>query len=319
MKKMVSVCMITCNHAKFIEEAINGVLSQKTKFDIELVIGEDCSSDNTRDIVHTYAEKYPFLIRVFTSEKNVGVINNFTRTLKVCTGKYIALCEGDDYWSDPYKLQKQVDFLEANPEFSLCFHKVKILKEDGNLVNDFRTKAPKRVTTLKDLARRGNYIHTPSVVLRNDFQIPGWFLNCPIGDYPLYFLAVRDKKIKYMPTVMAVYRHGVGVHSSASLYVRRTNMFLSVNEIIKNYSDRTIIEILQKTKRRTLHCLLSRYFFGNEGTIDEINLVLSNYYGSTENPLYYFASDLIKNWPYLVFYRMKLVISKIIRRIKSSY
>ncbi len=303
MKKMVSVCMITYNHAKFIEEAINGVLSQKTKFDIELVIGEDCSSDNTRDIVYTYAEKYPLLIRVLTSEKNVGVINNFTRTLKVCTGKYIALCECDDYWTDPYKLQKQVDFLEANPEFSLCFHKVKILKEDGNLVNDFITKAPKRVTTLKDLAKWGNYIHTPSVVLRNDFQIPGWFLNCPIGDYPLYFLAVRNKKIKYMPTVMAVYRYGVGVHSGSSNHTREVTTIVTVSEVIAHYHDEKIVNILKRRNKREFCSLI--FYFVKRGQRDQVKLIINAHYRNIKLWRVRLIVDVLMELPFIILRKIK--------------
>lgn len=111
---MVSVCMITYNHENFIHEAIEGVLMQKTNFTIELIIGEDCSTDNTRKIVVEYAEKYPDIIRPLLPESNLGMMKNFIKTMEAAKGKYIALCEGDDYWTDQHKLQKQVDLLEAN-------------------------------------------------------------------------------------------------------------------------------------------------------------------------------------------------------------
>ena len=99
------------------------------------------------------------------------------------------MCEGDDYWTDPYKLQKQVDFLEANPDYVLNFHKVKILKPDGLLVDDFITKVPDNYETQETLARLGNYIHTPSVVFRNlIIELPKEFSLSPIGDYFLYML-----------------------------------------------------------------------------------------------------------------------------------
>ena len=120
---IVSVCMITYNHENFIREAIDGVLMQKTDFPIELIIGEDCSTDGTRKIVMEYARKYPDIIRPLLPDSNLGMMKNFIETMQAATGKYIALCEGDDYWTDPYKLQKQVDFLEANEEYSLCCHR----------------------------------------------------------------------------------------------------------------------------------------------------------------------------------------------------
>lgn len=121
---LVSVCMITYNHAPYIAKAIEGVMMQKCDFPIELIIGEDCSTDDTRAIVLKYKEMYPDKIRLLLRVENVGMQKNFVETLQAATGKYIALCEGDDYWIDPYKLQKQVFFLENNSVYSMCFHPV---------------------------------------------------------------------------------------------------------------------------------------------------------------------------------------------------
>src|SRR5690349_16516557 len=108
----VSVCMVTYNHEKFIEKAIEGVLMQETDFDVELVIGEDFSTDQTRSIIEKYQQKYPGKIIIAPSEHNLGMMKNFVNTLNTCTGEYIALCEGDDFWTDPTKLQRQVEFME---------------------------------------------------------------------------------------------------------------------------------------------------------------------------------------------------------------
>jgi glycosyltransferase involved in cell wall biosynthesis len=116
---LVSVQMITYNHEPYIDQAIEGVLFQETDFSIELVIGEDCSTDRTREIVMKYQNKHPDIIRVITSDHNVGARKNSQRTIKACRGKYIAFCEGDDYWHDPNKLQIQYDYLEKHPEFGL--------------------------------------------------------------------------------------------------------------------------------------------------------------------------------------------------------
>ncbi|MDF1549683.1 MAG: glycosyltransferase, partial [Bacteroidales bacterium] len=132
----LSVCMITYNHEKYIGQAIEGVLMQKTNFDIELLIGEDFSNDNTRNICMGYKNKYPDKIKLLLREKNIGMMRNFIQTLNTCKGKYIALCDGDDYWTDPLKLQKQVDFLEANPEYALCYHRVNILTHNGIITDE---------------------------------------------------------------------------------------------------------------------------------------------------------------------------------------
>jgi glycosyltransferase involved in cell wall biosynthesis len=118
---LVSVKIITYNHAPFIALAIEGVLQQNTNFHFELVIGEDYSTDGTRKIVFEYQKKYPDFIRVITSEENVGMKKNGYRTTKACRGKYIAFCDGDDYWHRPDKLQKQIDYLENHPECGMLY------------------------------------------------------------------------------------------------------------------------------------------------------------------------------------------------------
>ncbi len=108
----VNVCVITYNHEEFIEKALASILNQKADFDFDIVIGDDCSSDKTKEIILKYKQRYPDLIRILFSEKNIGMRENFLRSLKACKGKYIAILEGDDYWTDEYKLQKQFDYLE---------------------------------------------------------------------------------------------------------------------------------------------------------------------------------------------------------------
>jgi len=119
---LLSVRIVTYQHVDYIAQCLDNVLCQVTNFPFEILIGEDASTDGTRAIVFGYADRYPEKIRVITSDMNVGVKANGQRVRSACRGKYIALLEGDDYWTDPLKLQKQVDFLEANPDYSLCYH-----------------------------------------------------------------------------------------------------------------------------------------------------------------------------------------------------
>lgn len=128
--------MITYNHEKYIVQSIDSVLMQRTNFDYEIVIGEDCSTDKTREIVLEYKAKYTGRIKLLLQEKNVGMMQNFIDTLRACNGKYIALLEGDDYWTDPLKLQKQMDFLEANPEYGMISSDVNLIDENGQAIPD---------------------------------------------------------------------------------------------------------------------------------------------------------------------------------------
>lgn len=119
---VLSVLCITYNHAAFLAQAIDSFLNQVTTFHFEIVIGEDFSSDSSRSIAEEYAARSPGRVRLLTSESNLGMHRNFRRTYEACRGRYIAICEGDDYWTDTHKLQAQVDFLESNPEYVLAYH-----------------------------------------------------------------------------------------------------------------------------------------------------------------------------------------------------
>lgn len=219
VETLVSVVMITYGHEKYITESINNILSQQLDAEIELIISDDCSPDNTESIVKKIIKTHSngHWIKYIKHTQNKGAIPNFVWTLSQAKGKYIAICEGDDYWTDPLKLQKQVDFLEENKDYVLCFHKVKILKTTGELVDDFITKVPENYEQRETLAKKLNYIHTPSVLFRNVMQNEInsiEFKNSPIGDYFLYMILTKYGKIGYLEDYMAVYRYGVGIFSS---------------------------------------------------------------------------------------------------------
>lgn len=220
-----SVSLITYNHAPYIAQAVEGVLRQQTDFDFELVIGEDDSSDGTREIVKEYQAKHPARIRLFLNDrKNVAYVNgkptgqwNFLNNLRQCRGQYIALLDGDDYWTSPHKLQKQVDFLETHPDCALCFHNVTVRDErDAGRSQLFHSEPMRERYELADLLR-GNFMQTCSVVFRAGLfgELPSWILKCPMGDWPLHVLNARHGWIGYLNEVMAVYRmHGGGIWSA---------------------------------------------------------------------------------------------------------
>ena len=211
----ISVAVICYNQEKFIEQTLNGVAIQNFTGTIEIVIGDDRSTDRTRELIRNFAEKRDD-VRLLFHERNLGMIGNWTATIDACKGRYIALCEGDDYWTDPLKLQKQVDFLEANEEYALCFHEVSNLTPDGNL-SPSTIQLPEGFEEADTLAAKGNYIHTPSVVFKNVLQaFPEEMNKSPLGDFFLYNLIAEHGKLGYLSDVMAVYRSNVGIWSGLS-------------------------------------------------------------------------------------------------------
>ncbi len=240
---MVSVDMITYKHEAYIAQAIEGVLMQKTDFDFDLVICDDFSPDSTEQIIRDIISTHPkgHLIKYFRHPKNIGMQANGLFAVQQCHGKYIALCEGDDYWTNPQKLQKQVDFLEANEDYVLTFHPVKILKPDGSFAEDFITTVPENYETQETLARSGNYIHTPSVVFRNIIKtFPPEFSLSPIGDYFLYMILAKHGKMKMLEGEMAVYRYGVGIFSLQSK-IEKAKASFKLYSLLISYSDNTYI------------------------------------------------------------------------------
>lgn len=210
---IVSVHMITYNHEQYIADAIEGVLKQQVNFSIELIISNDCSTDNTHVIVERYAKQYPDLIKYINREKNIGSIVNFLDTFTFCKGKYIAICEGDDYWTDPFKLQKQVDFMEANPDCSMCFHhyKIEYLKGSQNdSIEGSKIVGVKKFSSEEIIGRK--YVRTVTVLFRAIIinPIPEWFFKAPYGDYPLQLVCAHNGKTGYLGgEPMSVYRRGV--------------------------------------------------------------------------------------------------------------
>jgi len=169
---VVTVRTITFQHAPYIRDCIEGVLMQKTDFPFEYIIGEDFSTDGTREIVFEYAKKYPDKIRVITAGKNVGMTENIRRLILAARGKYIALCEGDDYWTDPYKLQKQVDFMEKNPDVAITYHDSCKVDADKNIIEPSMLPEGRKRNFSGDELKTGIWILTQTMCFRNVIEYP---------------------------------------------------------------------------------------------------------------------------------------------------
>jgi glycosyltransferase involved in cell wall biosynthesis len=228
-KPTVSVCVQTYQHTKFIHHCLDGILMQQTDFDFEVLLGEDASADGTREICIEYAKRFPNKIRLFLHhrENNIKINDkpsgrfNLMYNLYSAQGKYIAFCEGDDYWIDPLKLQKQVDFLEKDSSYVMMFHNVQYTRDDqifkvSTLLNK---KLDGSQFTLKELALGHIKIPTPSVVIRNQIEddVFDFLLDKPVADYPLWLRIAEHGNIFFDPTAMAVYRsHEGGLWSTQS-------------------------------------------------------------------------------------------------------
>lgn len=218
-KPKVSVCCTTFNHSKFLRAALDGFVMQKTNFPFEVIVHDDVSTDGTQDIIREYEKKYPNIIKpIYQTEKQFGVRPFLEEVIYPrFQGEYVAINEGDDYWTDPNKLQKQVDFLDSHPDYSICFHPVRVTFEDKEY-EDFifpNTTNPE-LFTLQNLLK-GNFIQTNSVMYRWRFSKD--FSPADMGsvgvipsDWYLHLLHAQVGKIGFINEVMSVYRrHSEGM------------------------------------------------------------------------------------------------------------
>ncbi len=206
MQPLVSVRVVTYNQEKYLAQCLEGILMQRTDFPFEIIIGEDCSTDRTRAIVVAYQQKYPEKIKALLQPQNLGGGHNNLQVQQACQGKYHAMCEGDDYWIDPLKLQKQVDFMEAHPDISLCFHNAFTLDEFHAAVRLFFETPPGETLDFEAVCQ----IKTPtaSVMARSSIlaTLPDWRLKIWCGDVVFRLWCAHHGNLGYLDKVMSVYR-----------------------------------------------------------------------------------------------------------------
>ncbi|EOU1146131.1 glycosyltransferase [Clostridium perfringens] len=214
---VVSISCITYNHENYIAKAIESFLAQKTNFKFEILIHDDASTDNTQNIIRDYHKRYPEIIKPILQKENQysrGVKRiSYLYNEKRAKGKYIACCEGDDYWIDEYKLQKQVDFMEKNKECSMCFHAASIFDDKKMKVISIQRAYDKNcIAKLEDIIMEGgDFCVTYSILypkkLTND--LPPFYMEAHVGDYPLQMILASKGFVYYMNDNMSVYRINV--------------------------------------------------------------------------------------------------------------
>ena len=250
----LSVLLITYNHGKYIAQALESILRQEVNFDYEVVVGEDCSTDNTREIVLDYQSRYPKTIRAHLQQSNRGLIRNFVDTFHSCSGKYIATIDGDDFWTSTNKLQRQVDFLDSHEEYSICFHPVKMVFEGGEKAGRRYPESHLGTFCVEELLR-SNFIPTCSVMLRNGVfgEFPDWYFSLDMEDWPLYVIYAQHGKIGFLDEIMGVYRiHDLGAWSSQdeiSTCTQRIHFY----QCMENH--------LPHRYRKTIKNMLDKYYF----------------------------------------------------------
>jgi glycosyltransferase involved in cell wall biosynthesis len=287
---LVSICCITYNHEKFISKAINGFLMQETNFSYEILIGEDCSTDNTREIVEKLVLKNPGRIRLFANEQNLGTRKNARNIRKNTRGKYIAVCEGDDYWTDRHKLQKQVNIMEKNPELSLCFHSAKVVTSRGIPAGTrFKPFNTSGIHNASDIIRiAGGGIPTQSKVYRKTsmMNLPEWHKNAHIGDMASDLYLSSLGPVYYINEPMSVYRLGAKgswtrtLYSGPNLIEKKINMLkkdINLYDAFDEFTEYEHKETIEEIKTEILYGIeyLSNPFYNKSNTFKELSKKLS--------------------------------------------
>lgn len=211
---MVSVICMCYNHEKYIKDALESFVNQKTSFKYEVFVHDDASTDKSAEIIREYEKKYPDIIKPIYQTKNqhsqgIKIVKAYI--LPKVSGKYIAFCEGDDYWTNENKLQKQVDFLENNPEFTVCVHNTEVEYMVSNKI-EIRLPIEDKEIKLLDILKEDSRYHTSSLLVRKDFYIdrPSWvYMIQGIGDLPSSVYYTVSGRVMCFGDVMSHYRYGV--------------------------------------------------------------------------------------------------------------
>jgi glycosyltransferase involved in cell wall biosynthesis len=264
----VSICIITYNQDKFVERAVESALMQQCKFTYEIIISDDCSTDSTKNIIAGYVAKYPGKIKAYYAESNLGMLRNWEKALKLCTGKYIALLEGDDFWNDPLKLQKQYDILQAHPECVISFTNATNNYESGEQGYPRYVDKTDEFYTTKDLLDY-NFMPTCSVLMKNhisaNFFHPAYFKS-PFADWIIHILNSRFGNIHFLNEFTCTYQiHSMGVWSGIKKEKQLLNRLKALNCILEILPEPEFRKILSTNKKKLLQSIC--FYYKQEGNM----------------------------------------------------
>ncbi|MDO4939102.1 MAG: glycosyltransferase [Lachnospiraceae bacterium] len=266
MTPLVSICILTYNHEKYVAQMLDSMLSQKTDFGFEILMHDDASTDRTADIIKGYAQKYPEIIKPLFEEenqfskseiKNISGIYNFPRV----QGKYIAMCEGDDYWTDDNKLAVQTEYMEAHPDCSLCFHSAHRINIDVAGSKLMRPYDRTRTVSPEDIIDKSSGYPTASLLMRADLMkiLPDFYMKAPIGDIPMQLTMAAGGYGYYIDRPMCAYRYfAPGSWSrdmlNGSGYIDKQNKYLhqmlEMYDSFNEFSDYRFASSVESAKKR---------------------------------------------------------------------
>jgi len=260
---LVSMCCITYNHEEFIAQALDSMLIQETDFPFEIIIRDDCSTDNTRNIIQDYAEKFPHIITTILERENQYSkgVNPLVPAYEKAKGKYVTILEGDDYWRDKLKLQKQVDFLENNSEYVLSHHNSIVVDENNHLVSKMKNLSPEDYTQEQMLCGEV-FILTNTVMFRKVENISSEQLdNVLSADMVLWHLLGYHGKSKYQEDIMyAAYRvHSGGVWSTLDEVKRFVNSIKTI-QVLMNLLPDNYNRLKRKMEKKLTKRIITRLF-----------------------------------------------------------
>ncbi len=279
-KTVVSICCITFNHKEVIEDALDGFLMQITEYSFNIFVGDDCSTDGTREILNKYITKYPNIIQLVTSEGNVGIQNNSLRTMKACTGEFIALCDGDDYWIDNSKLQIQINEMESNKEYSISFHPSFMQLSDNSIKsNDFSYK--KHYSVSEIINSEFHLVPTNSIIFKKyvvNMLNDHLFLESPVNDVWIRVMASIPNGALFINKAMSIYRVQLSgswtnrMSSGENIVIFVENMFISICEYDRILDNKYHKDFL-KYKQRLFKSVISN----SQVSIEKRNRFINKY------------------------------------------
>lgn len=268
---LVSINCITYNHEKYIGEALESFMMQKTNFDFEIIVSDDFSTDNTVEVVKKFQKKYPNKIRLIEGKKNIGARQNGMRAHNNSLGKYVAICEGDDYWTDCNKLQKQINYMEKNRDCSMVFHNSekineKTKKSEGFMINSNLKSKKILIKDFFDL----EFIPTASILYKKELKdnMPSWYMDAITGDLPFNLILIANSYAYYMNDIMSVYRVGNSQSMMGKWKLRSNNLDFQINhaqgylDILKNFNEFSNFKydsvIKEEIKNREFEILIAK-------------------------------------------------------------
>ncbi|CEG28648.1 glycosyltransferase family 2 protein [Bacillus sp. B-jedd] len=286
---VVSINCITYNHRDYIADAIESFLMQKTNFDFEILIHDDASTDGTAEIIREYEKKYPDIIKPIYQ-----TFNQYSQGKKIfmpnaarAKGKYTAICEGDDYWTDPYKIQKQVDFMERHPECSLCVHAGNMVSaSDKKIINRCRPNRGNKVYTVEEVIEYGGALFmTNSMFYQTKLaqNIPEFFNKVNVSDYPLTIYLALQGTVYYLDEYMSAYRLWVSGSwteknlSNIESFKKHFDTISNMLDEINQYTGFKYKDIIIRTKKRNQFDLLLKQEKFKEAFEDEYRFIFSEF------------------------------------------